>query len=267
MPLPVQIMKLEGDVRAWKINSNGTETAVCLDPDDVLGNRPLECSAALFEYEAGEKVQIKSRGRDRDGQIIYSKTGAGAAGLTITMQEVPTAMVALMFAGIQQSDVVTTTAAVVDEAKTVIAKGVAIKLNREFLRLAPAPVVKVLAATIPANQYVIDYRRGLITINTDAAGVVNADVILVSYTHNTYTMTEIRGGLEPEGNFRFAFDFKNQVTGDDWELEVPTAKMAREGSFDLLGNEPISPQIKGDIVLATGRTAPYFVRKKVVVSA
>ena len=267
MATPVQIVKFEGDVRVWKLNDNNTETAVCDDADDAKGNRPLECSAVLFEYAAGDKVQIKSRGRARDGQIIYSKTAAGAAGLTITMQEVPPVMAALMFAGITQANVVTTTAAITDETHTVATKGVWINLNKEYLRASPAPVVLVLMATIPTAQYEIDYRRGRIKIKSDAADVDVADVIKVSYTHNTYTMTEILGGLEPEANFRFEFDFKNQVTEDDWELEVPKATMTREGSFDLLGNEPISPQIKGDVVLVTGESAPYYVRRKVVVSA
>lgn len=267
MATPVQIVKFEGDVRVWKINDNNTETAVCADADDAKGNRPLECSAVLFEYAAGDKVQIKSRGRARDGQIIYSKTAAGVAGLTITMQEVPPVMAALMFAGVQQADVVTTTSVVVDELRTVATKGIWINLGKEYLRLSPAPVVKVLAAVIPTAQYEIDYRRGRIKIKSDAAGVNVADVIKVSYTHNTYTMSEILGGLEPQANFRFEFDFKNQVTEDDWALEVPKATMTREGAFDLLGKEPISPQIKGDIVLVSGESAPYYVRRKVVVSA
>lgn len=259
-----QIVKLEGDVRVWKILPNLTEVPVNPDADDPKGNRPLECDGAIFEYEAGDVVEVKSKGRDRYNQTIYSEQEPGTPGLNLTLLEVPPSILGVMFAATQQPDVTVSTAAVTDEAHTDIVRGEWFSLGKRYLRTSVAPVVKKGSDVIAADKYEVDYRRGRIKVDADAAGVADGDDLTVSYTHETYLTQTFYGGLAPEQKFRMEFDCKNRANGDDFEVDVPIANLAREGNFDVFASEPLKPGLKGSLILKSGQPAPYIVHRRVV---
>ena len=95
-----QVLKFEGDIRAYLLNpTTGIRTPVIPDPLDIYGNIPLEASASIFSYEAGEEVNVISKRRDRYNQVIYAEQEPGTSSLSLTLVAVPPAIIARVFYG------------------------------------------------------------------------------------------------------------------------------------------------------------------------
>lgn len=259
-----QVLKFEGDIRAFLIDpATGAHTPVIPDGNDIFGNIPLEASAQVFAYEAGDEVKVVSKRRDRYNQTIYSETEPGTTSMTLTLVAVPPALLARVFYG-TSAEVSITGAAVVDEAVTFSADAPAQALAQRYLAETPAPVVTddTNVTTYVENvDYAIDLRHG--RIRRLPTGSIGADdTVHVSYTYASITLTEFRGGVQPQQPLYITGDYKNRPDGADMYLEVFRWNATTDGEVDFFSSEPITVTLTGDLITPENRTEPYRVTMK-----
>lgn len=256
-----RVLQFEGDIRLWSIPSGGGANVPVLDDTtDVYGNIPIEASASVFSYEAGELIEVKSKRRDRYNQVIHSEQQPGTSSLALTLVAVPPAIVARVFYG-EAAEVSVTGAAVTNEAITFSADELSQPLAHDRIDDDPAPVVTNTAGDttyVAGTDYEIDLRLGRIR-RLSTGAITATQTVHVDYTYLSYTLTSIRGGVQPQQNFYLLGDMKNRPDGKDMRLEVYQANLATDGEIDLFGSEPITVTIAGPLITPEDKTEPYKV--------
>ena len=53
-----KVRQYAGDIRMWRIASNGDRIPVIPEPSDPQGNQPIEVNAKTFSYEAGDEIKV-----------------------------------------------------------------------------------------------------------------------------------------------------------------------------------------------------------------
>lgn len=253
-----QVLQFEGDLRMSIITALGALVAVNPDDADPFGNFPVEASAAIFGYEKGEVRQVLTKRRGVYNQAIYSDEDPGQSNISITLVAVPGALIARAFYG-EGAESSVTGAAVVDEAITVTAKEVFLPLSKRYLDNTIPAVVKHTSGSptyVAGTDYTIDYVRGGILIKTASAITVSAS-IKVSYTHKSYTLTAIRGGVKPTEKFYITGDMLNRPGKQDMALEIYEANLSVDGDVDLFSSDPLTVTLKGTLTVPAGKTEPY----------
>lgn len=256
-----RVLKFEGDLRLWSIPPGGGANVPILDdPLDIFGNIPIEASASIFGYEAGEEISVVSKRRDRYNQTIYSEQEPGQSNLSLTLVAVPPAILARVFYG-EAAEVTVTGAAVEDEEITFTADELSQPLAHDRLASSPAPTVTTvdeLTTYVAGVDYAIDLRLG--RVRRLAGGSIPADgTVRVNYTYTSYTLTRIRGGVQPQENFYLLGDMKNRPDGKDMRLEVYQANLSTDGEVDLFASEPITVTLTGPLITPEDKTEPYLV--------
>jgi hypothetical protein len=256
-----KVLQFEGDIRMWLIDpATSALTPVVADAADIYGNIPIEASASVFGYEAGEQVNVLSKRRDRYNQAIYSEQQPGQSTLSLTLVAVPPAILASVFYG-AAADVTVTGAAVEDEVVTFTATELSQPLDNTYIAESPAPVVTGPSGTptyVAGTDYVIDRRLG--RIRRLAGGAITATgSVEVSYTHTSFTLVRIRGGVQPQRNFQIEGDFINRPDQGDMRLTVWNAALSTDGEVDLFAAEPITVTLAGPLITPEDKTEPYIV--------
>lgn len=255
-----RVFQFEGDLRLWLIGESAN-TPVLDDALDIYGNIPIEASAAIFGYEAGELIEVKSKRRDRYNQVIHSEQQPGTSNIQLTLVAVPPAIAARMFYG-EAAEVTVTGAAIEDESVTFSADELSQALAHDRLASSPAPTVTNTAENttyVAGTDYEIDLRLG--RIRRLAGGAITAtQEVLVNYTYSSYTLTSIRGGVQPQQNFYILGDMKNRPDGKDMRLEIYQANLATDGEVDLFGSEPLNIALSGPLITPEDKTEPYIVK-------
>ena len=254
-----QILKFEGDIRASTINvATGVKTPVIPDGLDIFGNIPLEASAQIFSYEAGEEVNVVSKRRDRYNQTIYAEVEPGTTGMSLTLVAVPPALLARAFYG-EAANVNITGAAVTDEEITFAADALSQPLAHMYLASSPAPVVTNSGGGttyVAGTDYVIDARLGRIR-RVEGGAITAAETVKVSYTYASISLIEIRGGVQPQQALHITGDYKNRPDGADMYLEVYHWNAATDGEVDFFSSEPITVTLAGNCITPEDKTEPY----------
>lgn len=256
-----KVLQFEGDIRMWQIDpATSARTPVLADAADIYGNIPIEASASVFGYEAGEQVNVLSKRRDRFNQAIYSEQQPGQSNFSVTLVAVPPAIVASVFYG-ANADVTVTGSTVEDEVVTFSASELSQPLAHTYLAESPAPVVTGPSGTptyVAGTDYVIDRRLG--RIRRLAGGSISATgAVEVSYTYNSFTLVRIRGGVQPQRNFYIEGDFKNRPDQSDMRMTVYNAALSTDGEVDLFSAEPITVTLAGPLITPEDKTEPYLV--------
>lgn len=255
MPAP-KIRQYAGDIRMWRLATDGTRTPVIPSAADVDGNQPIETNACSFSYAEGDKTSIKSKRRGAlYNQPIYSDTQPGTTSISITLLEVPAPILARVLYG-EAADASITAGSVTDADFVVAVKDAPLRLPHRCVKSTPAPVVKKGATTLVAGtDYVIDYRRG--TLLVKAATVAKGDTLKLSYSYESVDATRILGGATPTESFYITGDMEDRNSGEQGLLEVFEAKLTVDGDVDWLSAEPLSPVLKGELLVPNGAPAPY----------
>lgn len=250
----------EGDFRLWILDpTNGTKTPVNPDATDPYGNTPVEASAAVPSYEAGDERTITSKRRDRYGLIIHRDEDPGVNNFQLTLVQAPALIVARMFQG---AATVTSVAAgaVTDEVVTIVTLGVPAKLSRRLIKTSPAPVVTNSAGTttyVVGDDYTINSRTGEITAVT--GGDIVAGPIKVDFSNDAYERVSIRGGAKPVEHFYITGDLMNRPDKSDLMMEIFDVTLSVSGDVDLLSSEPINIELSGTMITPSDKTEPYTV--------
>lgn len=251
-----QVRQFAGDFRFWQ-NSNGTLVPVIPVTDDPSGNQPVETNSFTFSYEAGEKVEIKSKRRDgRYNQPIYSDTQPGTTSVNTGLLELPPLIMARILFG-EGSGATVAAGSVVDAPLAITSKDVPLQLPHRLLDDSPAPVVKQAATTLVAGtDYELDLRRGQIRVKAAAVDVGDEDVT-ISYSYDAQVSMHIVGGATPTKQFYITGDMQDRISGENGELRIPQVNLTVDGDVDWLSAEPIQATLTGDVVVAPGEIAPY----------
>lgn len=257
-----KVLQFEGDIRMFSIHpTTGVETPVLADSTDMYGNTPVEASASVFQYEAGELIEVKSKRRNRYNQIIHSEQQPGTSNLSLTLVAIPPPLLARVFYG-EAAETTVSGAAVVAEAVTFAAAALAQPLTKTHIATSPAPVVTSSPAGttyVAGTDYEIDYTLG--RIRRIAAGSIAAtDEVLVSYTYKSYTLQTIRGGVQPQQKFRITGDMLNRPDLQDMQMEIYEANLSTDGDVDLFASEPITVTLTGPLITPDDKDEPYIVR-------
>lgn len=257
-----KVLQFEGDIRMWLLDPNtGTKTPVLADTDDAFGNTPIEANAAIFSYAAGDERTVKSKRRERFNQTIYSDQDPGESSLSLTLLELPGAILARIFYG-EAADTDVTGSTVSSESVTITALDTWYPLAHRYLADSPTPVVKDATDTttyVKGIDYEIDLRRGRIRALT-GGDISASDVVHVGYTYLSYSLTTIRGGVKPQEIFYITGDMLNRPDKQDMELEIYEAKLSNDGDVDLFSADPITCTLKGPLITPDDKNEPYVAR-------
>ena len=252
-----KVRQYAGDIRMFRKAQDGTLTPVIPEAADPYGNQPVEADAMSFSYEAGDEVSVVSKRLGaRYNQKVYSDVLPGAASISLTLLEIPTALLArIMFA--EQADTSVQSGNVASVAYTMPASGAPLQLPHRFIS---ALVVKKGTDTLEAGVDYVDspdlLRRGQVVAK--AGGDLDpADAITVSYTHPAVTSTRFLGGAVPTETFYITGDMQDRISLERGELTVYEVKLTVDGDVDWLSSEPISPVLTGEAVVADGAPAAY----------
>ncbi len=252
-----KVRQFAGDFRMWRKRPDGTFIPVIPEPTDPEGNQPIETNAASFSYEAGEQVTINSKRRgSRYNQPIHSDTLPGTTSISLTLLEVPPAILARVLYG-DAADASIVAGSVTDEPVLVTAKGAPITLDHRYISSSPA--LEVTAGGTPlvaGTDYTVDLRKGTLQIK-DSASVDVGDTVLVSYSHQAVDATRILGGATPTESFYITGDMEDRISGEQGYLEVFEAKLTVDGEVDWLAAEPLSPVLTGELLVPANAPAPY----------
>ena len=256
-----KVLQFEGNIRMWEINpATSALTPVLADAVDVYGNIPIEANAAVFGYEAGEQVNVLSKGRDRYNQAIYSEQQPGQSTFSATLVAVPPAIIASVYYG-AAADVTVTGAALTGIAVTFSASELSQPIGHTYIAASPAPVVTNVAGDVTyvaGTDYVIDRRLGRIRRLAGGA-ITETGEVRIACTTTTYTLVRIRGGVQPQRNFYIEGDFKNRPDQSDKRLTVYNAALSTDGEVDLFSSEPITVTLTGPLITPEDKTEPYIV--------
>lgn len=259
-----QVLKFEGDIRAYFIDpGTGARTPVIPDASDIFGNMPLEASAQVFSYEAGDEVKVVSKRVNRYNQTLYSETEPGTTSMSLTLVAVPPALLARVFYG-SAAEVSITGAAVSNEPVTFSAQAPAQALAHRYLAATPAPTVtdsSNATTYVDGVDYVIDAHHGRIR-RLPSGSIGDTDTVHVSYTYASVTLTEFRGGVRPQQSLYISGYYKNRADGSEMNLEVFHWNATSDGEVDFFSSEPITVTLKGDLITPQGQNEPYRVTLK-----
>lgn len=251
------VLQFEGDIRMSIIAAMGVLVPVNPDPADPFGNIPVEASANVFTYEAGDERRVQSKRRDRFNQVLYSEQDPGVSNISVTLVAIPPPLLARVFYG-EAAEVSVTAGVVTEEPLTVTAKTVPLSLESRYLTAAAVVVTDATGVTtyVLNTDYTVDRLRGQITIKTGSAIAVD-DVLKVTYTTVAYTLLSIRGGVKPNENFYITGDMLNRPGKQDMSLEIYQATLSTDGDFDLFSAEPLTLTLTGPLITPEGKTEPY----------
>lgn len=256
------VLQFEGDIRMSIIGALGALTPVNPDPLDPFGNIPVEASASIMSYEAGDERSVESKRRDRYKLKIWAETDPGTSNLSLTLVAIPPPLLARVFYG-EAAEISVVAGAVTDEDLVVSDKGVPLKLANRYLAPSPATVEITNAAGsttyVEGTDYVVDRLRGLVTIKAGSAIVVE-DVLKVSYTKLAYKTLSIRGGVKPNEDFYITGDMLNRPGKQDMDLEIYQASLSTDGDFDLFSEDPLTLTLTGPLITPEGKTEPYIAK-------
>lgn len=246
----------------WRKASNGVLTAVIPEPTDPEKNQPIETNAVSFSYEVGDETTINSKRRGGlYNQPIYTDSLPGTTSVSITLLEVPTAILARVLYG-SAADAAISTGSVTSGSLTVERLNAPIQLPHRYIKASPAFTVETAAsvALVLGTDYTIDLRRGTVTILS--AGSVGttvsvSDVLTVNYSYETITGTTILGGATPTESFFITGDLEDRVSGEQGYLQIYEVKLQVDGEIDWLSSEPLSPVLTGKALVPNGAPAPY----------
>lgn len=256
MAKPYEILRHEADVFLFRINDDGSQTAIL--------DRPVEASVAVFQFEEGEERTVLSKGRGRYNQALYSEQDPGQARLNLTLQEFPDDVKALLFAGV----LTTTTeagAAVTGETFAAPVAGNIGKLAHGQIAATPAPVVTNNAGDVTyvaGTDYEIDREFGIFR-TLEGGAIVAGATVKANYTYTATRVVHIGGGVRPQQRFRVQAYLHNRPTNRPAYLEIHDVPLARSGDTDLLGSEALTIELSGLMTVPAGKSYPYEYTERV----
>lgn len=250
------VRKFGGDIRYWRKAANGALTPCVPEPTDPDLNQPIVTDTLSFTYEAGEEVSVTSKGRGADyGATVWSQTDPGTASISVTLKEIPPALLARILFG-EASAIDIAEGSVTDAALVVTAKNVPLQLPHRYIKASPAPVVENAGTPLVAGtDYVLDRRRGTIVII--AAGITVSTSLTISYGYEAVTGTRVLGGTTASETFYITGDMEDRVSGEQGALIVYEAQLTVDGDIDWLSAEPISPTFTGKLIKPVDAPAAY----------
>lgn len=256
-----KIRQFAGDFRMWRKAQDGKLTPVIVEPLDPENNQPIETNAATFSYEAGDETTINSKRRgSRYNQPIYTDTQPGTTSLSLTLLEVPTAILARVLYG-DAANAAITSGAVTAGSVTVARLDAPIQLDHRYIESTPAPTLKAGSTPLVIDEdYTIDLRKGTVVIlsaGTVGATVTVGSTLTVDYSYESVDATRILGGATPTESFFITGDMEDRNSGEQGYLQVYECKMSVDGDVDWLSAEPLSPVLKGKLLVPDGAPAPY----------
>lgn len=256
------VKQFEGDFRLWKKASNGDLTPVLPNVNDPQGNTPVEANAAVFSYTPGDEKKITSKRRDRYEQTIYSELLPGESALSLTLLELPGAILARIFYG-DEANTSVTSGSITAAPFTMTALGTWYSLgHRYFDTTIPVVVKDSLDVTtyVEGTDYVLDRRNGRIKIPLTGSAIDAADVIHVTGTYLAYQVLTIRGGVQPQETYYITADMLNRPDKQDLSIEIYEAKLGNDGDVDLFSSDPLTATMTGTLITPSDKTEPYIVK-------
>lgn len=252
-----KVRQYAGDIRMWRIASNGDRIPVIPEPSDPQGNQPIEVNAKTFSYEAGDEIKVVSKRLGASyNQPIYSDTLPGTTSISLALLEIPPAIMARILYG-EAADASVVAGSVTDAEVTVTRLDTPIQLPNRFIQASPAPVFKKGETTLVAGtDYTLDARRGQL-FPLEGGQLAKDDVLSYSYSYPALTASRILGGATPTESFYITGDLQDRISGEYGELEVFEARLSTDGEIDWLASEPLSPTLAGPTIVPNGAPAPY----------
>jgi hypothetical protein len=223
--------------------------------DDFRG--PYEVS----KFEIKPNVELKeltSRGLTTYGQVIESVPLPQPAEFSIAMPEVNKESMTIALFG-TTSTINQGSGTVVDE-DLVAKKGVWAPLANSNLASAGFTITDSTGATtyVMGTDYDVNYRLGWVRI-LESSAILNGADLLVSYTHNAITGTQIKGATNSQIRAKFLLQGKNFADDLPVIVKAHEAIIAADSAFDFLANDFASIELSGRLKTPIGMSEPFVV--------
>ena len=108
------------------------------------------------------------------------------------------------------------------------------------------------------TDYRVNYRIGLLEILA-SGGIVDGDVLKVTYDSNAISGYTINGSVQPTIKAKLMLDGKNFADGKAVIVRVDEAVLTPGGEVDFLATDWTTMELSGTLKTLTGQTAPYTV--------
>jgi len=225
---------------------------------DLTGGYIDAGNAVKFEINetaADEKERI-SRGLDSYGQALDSVVVPKPATISIEIDEMQAANLAIALRGLITQTTVT--------AGTVTAEEVTAGLDK-FVPLANGDVSSVIVKDstdtttyVEGTDYVLNARLGWIEA-LSTGSISDTDVLHIDYSYGAKTYYKITGSKEAFIKTALVLDGQNQVNGKNCKVTIYEARIRPQGAVDFLANDYVKLSLGGLLITPAGKTEPYTV--------
>ena len=235
------------------------------NPTNYLGwVGPIE--ASKFEPKANSTIkEVKSKSRDKYGQVIGSVALQDPAEITVTLAEATAANLAMLFSGDVVSITAQTGSTVTGEAGTLRTSG-GLALAKQGLTTAPVVVHGGGTAYVEGTDYAVNRRMGLVSViagstlaTAVAAATITGLAVTTDYVAGAIGGTRVRGNTQPRLKAWLKFDGINQLNGRAVICEVWQAVLTPNAGFDFLADNAAELPLTGRMETPTGKTEPFVV--------
>jgi hypothetical protein len=249
----MELAKYEGDVYIGRIDPTTR---------NFLGYfGPYETDSFEPSRDGGDTTEVKSKRRGIYDQVIYSETTGATPKLDVNIKEIPSEVLALMFAANIQDGTVTS-GTVTNEVVIAPEPGGLIRLAHTNVS---AVVVKDSAGTttyVVADDYtVVDATLGALTI-VESGDIEAGDTLKVSYSYAAVSADVFDGETVSSTECQVLFYGKNRISGKDFIIEYWDVKFdAPTDMIDFLSSDLATVPLTGTALTPDGKPAPYRVTK------
>lgn len=249
------VLFMAGKVLIDRLTDAGASTGY-IDPSEV-GSLKIE--------ETADIKTLKSKGRDTYGQTIATVSLKNPAKITLTLNEVDPAALAVALLG-DEAALSEASGTVTDVAPTEITLIPGKWVPLPHRNITPhvdvtSPIVLATDAdtpvSIPLTDVEINERLGL--IKYIGTSLTEATAITATYAYGAVSGTRISGSTQPTVKMRILLDGKNLVSGEDVRVMVDEATLTPATPIDFAAEDWGTVELTGELTTLTGKTAPYVV--------
>lgn len=221
---------------------------------------PLE--ADKFEITPDSEVKEKtSKSREAYGQVIAAVVIGKPTKIAITLSGFSVQALALQFQGVRTAW--TQGASTITDEVVVAKLDKWLKLSKRNLSEVGFSVKNTSGTTtyVLDTDYLVNYSTGEIKPLSTGAIAANENLKL-NGSALALAGEIIRGGVRPQVRVRAVWEGINLVDGQEVEVEAWEAVLTASNGFDFLASDFSGVDLKGTLVVPTGKTEPYVIRVK-----
>ncbi|MDW7643450.1 MAG: hypothetical protein SCI25_00245 [Desulfuromonadales bacterium] len=229
---------------------------------DAGVSQGAKIAGATTKFALNPESELKEqvgRGRDNYGQVIASATLPGKTNISITLNQLDAANLAVAFLG----DVTVGQQA---SGSILVGSPVAVAaIHDRYVEIGKEELSNVVVKDdtdtttyVEGTDYVLHARLGMIKV-LSTGSIADAATIHVSGDYAEVNFEKITGGTSPIIRARLVLDGKNYVNGRNVKVLVKDARLKPSTEVDFLSEDFLPLELEGVCEIPEGDTTPFEV--------